>query len=534
LYLVLPLVTLLLIIAFASQKLHLNAMRELVGERDVRAARSAAQAISTELHHLTSSLENIAHRFEEGSTPDEIFTTSIDLASDLDAGILILDNQGKIVGKSKLATWENQIPIKDKYYFDHFFDGKSEIVSLISFQLSPETPIIIGAFYPNRLAQTLLENTLAITEDISAILIDANQNSIYTAGSDENHAEILAFIESRIESSSGAFYHEFDNGEHIVAYSFVPATHWLLVIEEPWENVTSPLLDTTLAAPLLLTPILVLAIIALWFNARQIIQPLQSLEEKAQALSWGDFDSINQKVGGIEEIRRLQNELIHLASKVQDAEKGLKSYIGAITSGQEEERKRIARELHDVIIQDLIALNQRLHLAQIPKNQPIAMEQITTLQNLTDETIVKLRNTISNLRPFYIEDLGLPTAIESLCKEVSKSANLNIDFIQKGEEKRLTGNKEIMLYRIAQEGINNIARHAQANNGDVKLTYLVNQIKLEITDDGLGFNIPPSPADFARQEHFGLLGIHERVELIHGKLIVSSEIGRGTQITITA
>ncbi|MCE1254309.1 MAG: histidine kinase, partial [Anaerolineae bacterium] len=102
-----------------------------------------------------------------------------------------------------------------------------------------------------------------------------------------------------------------------------------------------------------------LAVIALWFGARRIVQPLQTLEKKASELAQGNFASIHQPVGGIKEIRNLQYELIEMADNLKSARQSLHYYIGAITNSVENERRSLARELHDDTIQSLIALKQR-------------------------------------------------------------------------------------------------------------------------------------------------------------------------------
>src|SRR5512146_3583552 len=134
--------------------------------------------------------------------------------------------------------------------------------------------------------------------------------------------------------------------------------------QEVAETATNPALELTLVAPLVLVPPLLFAVAALWFGARQIVRPLQQLEVRAAALAGGDFEAIQQPVGGISEVRHLQHELTVMSRKVQAAQEGLHDYIAAITAAQEEERMRLARELHDDTIQAVIALKQRVQLAQ--------------------------------------------------------------------------------------------------------------------------------------------------------------------------
>ena len=138
---------------------------------------------------------------------------------------------------------------------------------------------------------------------------------------------------------------------------------WGLIIEEGWEDISNPYLVNTQSAPLILVPVFLLALLAIWWGARRIVTPLQKLEKQATNLAAGDFEAIKPPVGGIEGIRNLQAELIDMAEKLKTAQQTLHNYIGAITAGVESERKSLARELHDDTIQALIALNQRIQLA---------------------------------------------------------------------------------------------------------------------------------------------------------------------------
>jgi signal transduction histidine kinase len=279
-------------------------------------------------------------------------------------------------------------------------------------------------------------------------------------------------------------------------------------------------------------PALLMALLALWFGARQIVRPLQSLEAKAAKLAWGDFKQIEESVGGIAEIRDLQGELAHMARQVQAAQKSLHSYIGAITQGQEAERLRLARELHDDTIQSLIALKQRVQLARMPRKKGVPIPELEELESLIEQTINDLRRTTRALRPIYLEDLGLVAALEMLVRETGQSSGLLIDFNFSGTERRLSADVELALYRMAQESLNNVAHHAQAKHASVKMEFNSHATKLEISDDGKGFEVPKTPAEFTPQGHFGLLGLYERSELIGAHLEIRSSPGKGTHLRI--
>lgn len=296
--------------------------------------------------------------------------------------------------------------------------------------------------------------------------------------------------------------------------------------------VVSPSLQLTQMAPLVLVPAFILALIALWFGAKQIVQPLQKLETKAAALAWGDFEAIKDPVGGISEVQHLQTELTEMSRKVQAAQEGLRDYIGAITSAQEEERLRLARDLHDDTIQSVIALKQRVQLAQKSVKDHVSRKTLAELETLSEQTIENLRRMTRALRPIYLEDLGLVTALEMLAKETSQNSGIQIEFHKTGEEQRLAREVELALYRMAQEALSNVVRHSQATRADLRIAFEKNGIELEVSDNGVGFDMPKSPTDFAASGHFGLLGIRERAELIGARLEVESIKGKGSRLRV--
>ena len=136
-----------------------------------------------------------------------------------------------------------------------------------------------------------------------------------------------------------------------------------------------------------------------------------------------------------------------------------------------------------------------------------------------------LRSIVRGLRPIYIEDLGLATALAMNAKEKNQPDETTIHFRLEGTERRLEPDHEMALYRIAQEAINNAVRHAKAQNIWVSIIFRENTLELEIQDDGLGFIAPANPMDFSKGGHFGLLGIYERAELIGAKLVIKIEFG---------
>ncbi|GAB4535065.1 MAG: hypothetical protein Fur0018_25210 [Anaerolineales bacterium] len=539
---VLPLVVLLLLVSVGSVRLHQQAMRDLVGERDQRAARTAASALQEQLLHRSAAVHGLALRLADGIAPSQVLSDAAFLYADFDAGLAVLSARGDVLAATSETAWWQQAlqhqPLsswRQDTFSPVFPDPQGGApVMLVAGRTGEQAAVVLGAFHVDTLARHTLAGSFP-NENTNLILMDARSQVLYLQG-----ARALAALPEHpgvaeaLRGESGSTYVRAADGEHVVSFSPVPPVDWALVIEEPWELVTNPRLQFTQNAPLLLVPLLLFSMLALWFGARQIVQPLQSLESRATALGWGDFEAIREPVGGIEEIRRLQNELVHMAGKVQRARQSLRGYIGAITRGQEEERRRLARELHDDTIQALIALNQRIQLTRLKlADDPRTLAPLGEIQHMTETIIADLRRLTQALRPLYLEDLGLVTALEMLTREVQAASTLQAAFQQSGSPRRLPADVELALYRMAQEALSNVLRHARAQRAELSLRFEARQVVLSVQDDGQGFEPPESPAEFAPGGHFGLLGMHERAELIGARLEIHTAPGRGTLLSIT-
>jgi signal transduction histidine kinase len=177
----------------------------------------------------------------------------------------------------------------------------------------------------------------------------------------------------------------------------------------------------------------------------------------------------------------------------------------------------------------VIALKQRVQLAEKLVKDQKGKQSLQELEGLAEQTVENLRRIIRALRPIYLEDLGLVTALEMLARETK---TLQVDFYRTGQEQRLQRDVELALYRIAQEALSNAVRHSKASRATLTINFSGQEIKLEISDNGIGFVVPKSPTDFAPSGHFGLLGMRERSELIGGRFEVQSEAGTGTRVTV--
>lgn len=530
-------------------------MRALVGERDVRAARAVAGALEEQMNHRRTAVLGLALRSGSDQNPDDLRTIlqeSDYLLGDFDKGLAFFrPDEGLLAYQGDEVFWEAS---RDKDILNQIIaasrDSSDSPTSFVSISdpvdnlpvivviASPRADGVIGAgaFTPAHMLRVALGDALISSERGYVFVVDQEGRLLFRMGTEISLGEVAASHPGVLEAlrgESGSTYIQVGAGEHVVAYSPISPFGWALVVEEPWEAVTSPLLRATEYAPLVLIPILILALVTLWFGTRLIIQPLRSLEGKASALGWGQFEAIEEPVGGIAEIRHLQTELISLAGKVKAAQQGLRGYIGVMTRGLEEERRRLARELHDDTLQSLIALNQRIQLTKLSLNGGAALNSLDEIQSITENTIRDLRRVTSALRPIYLEDLGLVAALEMLARETQQLHELEIHFERRGAERRLSPEVELALYRMVQEELSNVVRHANASKASVLISFSKDHVKVDVKDNGRGFEVPESPSAFAPRGHYGLLGLFERAELIRAEFSITSRLDQGTHITIT-
>jgi signal transduction histidine kinase len=548
---VLPLTLLLIAFTFGSLVLHQRAMRSLVGERDELAVQTAASAIAEQVRQRANAVRLLSVK-AQGASPEELpaLLASVDfLQTDFDFGLAFIGKSGELETASvHRPMWQKSIEsltpaLRDllegnepgPIIFDDFKNPRTGERMVFILAADPDRQrVTVGAFSAAALARRTL-NSNPDGHSPSYLLMDGDGETVYRIGFlfSEDELRSHAGVAEALDGQSGATYQRVGDSEHVVAYSPVEPFGWALVSEEPWEMVDTPMLRTTQAAPLVLAPVLILALVALWFAARQIIRPLQNLETKSAQLASGDFQAIEETVGGIAEIRHLQGELIHMARQVQAAQQSLHHFIGAITTAQEDERRRLARDLHDETIQSLIALKQRVQLIRLVRQNGQETSSLKEIEALTEQIIDELRRLTRALRPIYLEDLGLVTALEMLARETGQVAGIPIEFQCRGIERRLEPAIELAFYRMAQESLSNVARHAQASRATLQIEFTPLVVTLRVTDNGLGFIVPQRASEFSPGGHFGLLGLYERAEMIGAHLEILSRPGDGSQVTVT-
>ena len=557
LWTVLPLTLILVAVAVVGISTHQRSMRDLVEELDARSARLVAAHLSDGLAERVALLEVLADRPGTLATGDALNTL-------FDGGLARLDVAGKLAAASpSFEAWRDR-PISqlsatepghsDRVLFSPLFvDPISGRNSLLIARVSEEGEMLVGTVSLERLglaevmAQVQSENPgdpearrLGIAPDhrqVVVFLVDAEGRVIYhpdpaLVGQElRGHEGVMAVIQGQ----AGATYHQEPDGQElVVGYAPVAGPDWGLIVQEPWEALIVPVMRLSLLAPLAVVVAALVSGLAVTFGLRYVVRPLQALDRQATRVAWGDFSAVGKPEAGVQEIEDLRRTLEGMADQIQRYQLGMRDYVAAVTTAQEEERKRLARELHDETVQSLIALGHRVEMVQkaLDKDPARARQRLTELRALAAETQAEVRRFSQALRPLYLEDLGFVPALEMLAQEIGRGNDLTVSVQVEGEVRRLAPDPELTAYRIVQEGLSNVVRHARAQMAWVTVVFTPDRLTLRVRDDGCGFEPPVNPADLARPGHFGLMGIRERALLFGGQMEVRSGPGQGTTLEV--
>jgi len=214
-------------------------------------------------------------------------------------------------------------------------------------------------------------------------------------------------------------------------------------------------------------------------------------------------------------------------------QENLRFFLQQVTKAQEEERRRIAQELHDDTVQALVVHCQDIdNLATSSKGlRKESKLRLEKLHQQANEIMQEVRRLSQDLRPATLDNLGLVPAIEWLVSDVARYSGIATKLKVIGTERRLSDEVELVLFRIAQEALRNVWKHAQATSAKIVLEYVDGGIRLSVEDDGKGFEHPPVVSNFIVHGKLGLAGMQERASLLGGTLTISSELGKGTTLT---
>jgi two-component system sensor histidine kinase DegS len=245
--------------------------------------------------------------------------------------------------------------------------------------------------------------------------------------------------------------------------------------------------------------------------------PQDRLEDSIQLLI---VDAVAIFVGhrvGREQLARL---------RVEEAQVRLRAYAAKVLQAQEEERRRIAHELHDDPLQSLIYLSRRLESVGAQDNAARG-SILDESRRVIGQVAATLRETSQRLRPPSLDDLGLVPALRQLCTQVEERSGIHVGLLTNGQPIRLDPEVELGVFRIGQEALHNVERHAAARKASMCLRVAPDGLVLQIADDGVGFD-----AAYGGGGTLGIPGMQERAELLNGRVRVSSRPGKGTTVRL--
>ncbi len=542
---ILPLAAAMVVFSLLSITRHRAAMSQLVEDRNRGLALGEANRLAREISSRSGLLAQAVARGAPASLRALSSDALRELGQAFPSGLALVDDQGRVVEALQAAHgWTDtdalrvlaarSVTQEDAQYESHFAANEEPHV-LIGIAAGQDRALI-GAAPAAAFGLTESGGLIQTESNGTAFVLDNTGRVLFTQGPPHVHAPQIADLPAAAAGQAGAAVLTADGHEMLVTYARVAPPGWTLAVVEDVHAIDTLSLSVVELLPLALLFVALLALLALSCGAVNIVRPLQELDRRARRVAWGDFDAVNEPVGGVQEVDELRITLAQMADRIRTYQAGMRDYLSAVTRAQEAEAERLAHELHDDTVQALIALRQRAQMARkaCVATQPDpqrAGERLGELIELIDQELVNLRRLIGDLRPIYLEDLGFVPALEMLVQQVGARHALEVGLTVVGETVRLAPDVELAAYRIVQQALANVATHAHARHVMVRVQFRENELVLAVKDDGRGFLPPEQPADLARNGHFGLMGMRERALLYGGKLVVESAPGQGALIT---
>lgn len=355
---------------------------------------------------------------------------------------------------------------------------------------------------------------------------------------------------------------EVGRSDEVLAFAPLSGAPWGVAVRQPAQEVMAPV--SYLRRQILLgggVALVVALLLSWWVITRQVLKPIQALDEASAQLAVGKLD-MPLPNGGINEVARLTanlermrvrldatladhrrwnealeemveertRELATLYEQLEGRENMCKRLLGKVLTGQEEERARLARELHDTVGQALTAIIMTATAVEnsLPADYITGKDKLANVRNIAVQTLHELRGLIFDLRPQVLDDLGLGLALHSQVKKYLEPAGVQVQLRAAGLRDELPAEVETAVFRVVQEAITNIARHAQASEANISLTKKDDRLIVRVEDNGVGFD--PDQVMHRQRKAWGLRGMEERIALLGGKFYVGSRPGNGTLV----
>ena len=485
--------------------------------------------------------------------------------------IVLFDSSGDVVwsGSERLAG----VGLDDDLEF--FYQEESPVVLTSD---SGDSMLSVGAAFPPDTGLAYLGAIILPSHALLSIsgatdaelgeyrleLLDANGRVIADSTGDElnDQSRHLEIVGELIADRDGGVSHHAAVDErgvsvdHIVAYAPLSSVPWGVVLEQR-EDAALALPSSLRRRIIVIAAAGVAAGLAMaWITSRQVVQPLTRLTGRARVIAGGDLSGAIAPEGQ-DEIRRLAESFEAMRSQLEVSQHELDEWskeleervrvrtaqlvqrdrerdvlMNKVISAQEDERKRIARDLHDQIGQTLTGLVMQIGGAEatLEGDSKAVQEQLASLRESASGAVEEVRRMMSDLRPSILDDMGLESAVSWYAETHLEREGIATELDLQKTATPLSPNIEISAFRVFQEAITNVVKHAAASNVRISLKYDERHVRGTIEDDGDGFEVSAAQPGADGGWAVGLLGMTERVGLLGGSLQIDSKPGEGTSV----
>ncbi|MBM3128889.1 MAG: HAMP domain-containing protein [Chloroflexi bacterium] len=358
----------------------------------------------------------------------------------------------------------------------------------------------------------------------------------------------------------------------VLAFAPLERAQWGVAVRQSEDEVFASIHQLQIRIFALMAIMLAGALMLVYLTTRSIITPVQALTAATQRIAASDLDTplesqgedeigalarsfdamrvrLKQSITEIEtwnseldarvqertaECQQAAAEIRELYEAVRQKERARRELLNRVFSAQEEERKRISRELHDETCQVLTGLAYALDDAADTLSLNDLKPQLERMHELVTTALAEIHRIILDLRPTMLDHLGLLPALRWYAEARLNDPGIRFTLRETGEPRRLPPGVETALFRVIQEAINNIARHSRATRAEFTLEFAPTQVQVWITDNGKGFDAATVFGGRDQRRGLGLLGMQERMSAIGGRVEIQSQPGDGTAVQLTA
>jgi len=437
-------------------------------------------------------------------------------------------------------------------------DAHGSVVAAVAGEIDPTAQALRGALATIQVGSSAYMDLV----DAKGVVIASTRPAHVAVPSD--HREILAGLIRERRTSVGACHRCHDEPstggreDEIMAFAPLRSAPWGITLRQTAAEALAPARSVRARFITFGTLLLGLSFLLAWGMARSVVRPITVLTDSARRLAAGDLsepvphlgedeigrlgrafntmrDHLRLSLQNLNEANRTlearvaertgQLEKLYRELRRKEAIKG--ELLRKVITAQEEERKRLARELHDETAQLLTALG--ILIARAAAGGEGASAALLKARTLSTKALEGGHALMHALRPSLLDDLGLRSAIREYAERLEERG-LSVRVHEIGAERRLPGEIETALYRVAQEALTNIARHSDASDVEVTVAFQEDHVIIEVIDDGKGFDPEVMTADDVSGRGLGLLGMRERIELCEGEIDIDSAPGEGTRV----